>query len=179
MNGYAMKVAAQNMLIRGVRGAGKTYLIERVLAHYENSLKIAGFFTKKEETGDVTLQPWDNFQLMDKGPRMNVFTLTGKKIHKNVFEELGVWSIDRAISQGDLLVFDELGRFEIHCTGFLEAVHRALDHENPVIAAVKAESNPFLDSLVRRKDCRLFTVVPENRESLFSCILEVWGEKGI
>jgi nucleoside-triphosphatase len=47
---------------------------------------------------------------------------------------------------------DELGRFELGSPAFLAAVGEALDSSVPVVGVLKAESNPFLDSIRARPD---------------------------
>ncbi|GAH07849.1 unnamed protein product [marine sediment metagenome] len=70
---------------------------------------MAGFFTKKTETGHVTFKVWDNFDLMDEGPSMVIYDANDKIIRENVFEELGVWAIIRALKLSEIIVIDELG----------------------------------------------------------------------
>jgi len=159
------------MLITGKRDSGKTYLIKRIITNYNNhTIKTAGFFTEKTNAGIVTLKVWDNFCLIDNGPTMVLWDEKDKMVRKNVFEELGVWAVSRALEYASLVVMDELGRFEIDCHAFVNTVHKAFDSELALIAAVKDEKNPFIDSLLNRKDILLYKIDSGNRETLFHTV---------
>ena len=99
---------------------------------------------------------------------MIIYDLNDKIIRENVFEELGVWALNRALEHCYLLVMDELGRFEKNCRNFTRAVLRAFNSGLPLIAAIKKEENPFLCSILERKDILLFEIDPCNRTEVFN-----------
>jgi nucleoside-triphosphatase THEP1 len=70
------------------------------------------------------------------------------------------------------MIFDELGRFEQQCRPFTDAIDRALACSAPVLAVLKNESNPFLDSIRKREDCLLYTLYEGNRDELFFTVAQ-------
>jgi nucleoside-triphosphatase THEP1 len=156
-----------NYLIQGKRDTGKTHLIKRVITYLNDKSKMAGFFTQKLASGDVILKAWDNFSLADSGPQMLIYNDQDNFIRKNVFEELGVWAIKRAIKLSSFIIMDELGSFEKHCQQFINAVHEALNSSTPVLATLKDDSNLFLDTVVARGDITLFVINQWNRDELY------------
>ena len=132
---------------------------------------MAGFFTKKSSSGEVTLRAWDNFSIFTDGPAMIVYNEKDHSIKKIGFEKLGVWAIESAITKADLIIMDELGRFEIDCGNFIQAVLHALDCDIPVICSMKSEENVFLNTLIKREDVILFSITERNRDKVYNAII--------
>lgn len=160
-----------NLAVRGNRNTGKSYLTEKVINEITGKVRIAGFFTKKFSSGEVTLRAWDNFSLFTSGPEVMVFNEKDHRITTKGFEELGVWAIERAITNADLIIMDELGRFEIKCYNFIQAVHQALDSDTPVLCSMKSEENVFLNSLIERDDIIIFSITERNRDKVYNAII--------
>ena len=171
--GLVSNMLLKNILIKGDRSAGKSHLIGRIIEEYSPGKKLAGFITEKKDSGLVSLRAWDNFEFLDTGDSLTVFDTKDGRVRKDAFETLGVWSIERAQKLADLMIFDELGRFEQDCPGFINAVHEALDHEKPVFAALKNEENPFLKSIVERDDIVLFNLRVENRDRIRTEVISI------
>jgi nucleoside-triphosphatase THEP1 len=161
------KPAAKNILIRGGRSSGKTYLVRRIISEFENRVRIAGFFTKKRKSGVVTIQQWDNFSMFDNGPVAVIIDLNDGCVRKHAFEKTGAEALRRAMEHGSLIIMDELGRFELDCPCFIESVYSAFCSTTPVLATIKDEENPFLTSLAMRKDSLLFTINERTREKVY------------
>jgi nucleoside-triphosphatase THEP1 len=168
-----------NVLIQGLRGAGKTHLVKRIIDRFGEDFRTGGFFTVKSGSV-VRFRTWDNYELMDNGPSGILYDESDRIIRTSVFEELGVWAVERSMGGAGLMVFDELGRFELGCNRFTAAVHEALDQPTPLVATLKLERNPFLDSLRNRKDVFLFTIAPLNREQVYEEVVkQVSGALGL
>ena len=82
-------------------------------------------------------------------------------VRAEVFDNLGVELLRQ---QGELVVLDELGRFELEAEKFQKEVISLLDSEKIVIGVIKAESNPFLDQIRRRDDLKIYQL-KENNEA--------------
>lgn len=78
----------------------------------------------------------------------------------HTFDTFGASAVERAIRHGTLIVLDELGRFELQSERFMDAVHRALASEVPVVGVLKLESNEFLNGIRKRSDVTLLAVPP-------------------
>ena len=155
-----------NVLIQGYKGAGKTHIVKSVIKKFGGERRMAGFFTEKSDAV-VWLRAWDNFELMDRGPSEILYDEKDRLVRVSAFEKLGVWAVERSMRCAELMVFDELGRFEQSCSLFTAAVRGALAHPSAVIATLKMEHNPFLDSLRGRHDVKLHTLSPRTRERVY------------
>ncbi len=82
------------------------------------------------------------------------------KIEAEVFDNLGVELLSQA---GELVVIDELGRFELEAHKFKKEVFALLASEKIVIGVIKAESNPFLDKIRGRDDLNIYQLAESNQ----------------
>ncbi len=164
-----------NILLSGLPKSGKTTLIKKIA--YELKSPIAGFFTS---------------QIMQNGDRVgfSLVTFSGKsailahqnfpsaykigkyKVNLKDLEEIGVSEIEKALSTDNVIVIDEIGKMEVLSPKFLEAVKKALDSKNKVLATILYTEHPQLDKLKKRKDVVLHTVTPDNREQLLAEIVK-------
>jgi len=166
----------KNILIKGEKSSGKSFLIRRVINNFGSSIKMAGFFTQKLENGLCLLTAWDNFCLLNEGPGMIFYDQEKEKVRENVFEELGTWCVERALKKADLVVMDELGRFEQRCSRFTSTVFNALKAKTPVLMTLKKEQNPFLNALTEEGNTEqtlLFEITPQNRDTLYKKIVSL------
>lgn len=85
-------------------------------------------------------------------------------VNPGAFLEIGVPSIVAALDMADVVVMDELGRFECEVPEFTSCVFAALDAAKPVVGVLKDETNPFLDMVRARHDVRVVNLRPESRE---------------
>jgi nucleoside-triphosphatase len=93
--------------------------------------------------------------------RLVSFSADGRSlIRSEVFLEVGVPALRSALDlPAEVIVMDELGRFELRTPEFLGAVREALDSSIPVAGVLKDESNPFLDEVRRRQDTLVVPLV--------------------
>lgn len=82
------------------------------------------------------------------------------RVAPEAFAGVGVPAIRRALDSSRVVVMDELGRFELGSPAFLAAVGEALASPVPVVGVLKAESNPFLDSIRARPDTVVISLDP-------------------
>lgn len=90
------------------------------------------------------------------------------KINPKVFDSLGVELLKAA---GEVVVLDELGRFELEAEKFKRQVFSLLSSEKIVIGVIKAESNPFLDKIRQRADLKIYHLKEENSEEIYDQLL--------
>ncbi|MGE4577491.1 MAG: NTPase, partial [Candidatus Methanomethylophilaceae archaeon] len=82
-------------------------------------------------------------------------------------EKVGVNAIRRACEDCDIIVIDEVGKLEVECPAFIDAVKDALDVGKPMIITLHKKSrNPLLQDIRRRDDVRILEVTPTNRNLL-------------
>jgi nucleoside-triphosphatase len=93
-------------------------------------------------------------------------------IRAEVFDNLGVELLRQ---KGQIIVMDELGRFELEAEKFRKEVFSLLDSENIVIGVIKAESNPFLDKIRQRDDLTIYELKEDSKKQkleVFNKLLE-------
>ncbi|GAU78895.1 nucleoside-triphosphatase [Fusibacter sp. 3D3] len=173
-----------HLLITGEIGAGKTFLVQRLLQHSQRSVK--GFITRwmlsdHHVKSGVYIFPAvttthfctaQNCVATRDKPGFNI-------IYPKVFETYGVELLSVPSSQnGSLLLMDELGFMESEAPLFCKTVLNVLAGNIPVIAVVKKQETPFLDEVRAHKNAVLYCVTPENREILYRALIskiEFWN----
>jgi nucleoside-triphosphatase len=94
------------------------------------------------------------------------------QVEADVFDNLGVELLRQT---GELVLLDELGRFELEALKFQKEVISLLASEKIVIGVIKAESNPFLDKLRGLDNLNIYKLEESNQtknEEIFNKILE-------
>lgn len=167
-----MSPTVTNLLLTGPPGVGKTTVVRRTLELLPE-VKLGGFVTAAiEEHGRRT-----GFSIRDlrgalgvlasidlpSGPRVSRYRVNVPDI-----ERIGVSALLSAPADADLIVCDEIGRMELFCPAFCEAILRCLDSPKPVFGTLQARRNTFLDAIRARPDVEIVTVAPRNRDRLSS-----------
>jgi nucleoside-triphosphatase len=90
-------------------------------------------------------------------------------VDPSVMERLALPSLRPAATEeatGRLVLIDELGRMELACTAFRDAVDALFVAEVDVVATVHTHRDPFTDALKRRADIEVVQLTPANRDVL-------------
>jgi nucleoside-triphosphatase len=82
--------------------------------------------------------------------------------------------LDRPSREVDLFIVDEVGKMELLCPEFVEAMPRLLDSPVPVVATVALRGGRLIAEVKARNDTRLVEVAPESRDRL-PAELEAWA----
>jgi nucleoside-triphosphatase len=83
------------------------------------------------------------------------------RVQVEVFDNLGIELLNQ---NGELIVMDELGRFELEAEKFQKEVFSLLASKKIVIGVIKAESNPFLDKIRQRDDLKIYKLEEYNKQ---------------
>ncbi|MDY6894035.1 MAG: nucleoside-triphosphatase [Thermotogota bacterium] len=171
----------KNIFLTGTVGVGKSTIIGKVIKQL--SLKTSGFSVAREGKKNN----WNSFYLVDASslnkdeqPRKSEYNRFAfrKDYSKNweiniqVFDEIGVQLLTN-IDDADVVIMDELGRFELTAYKFQKKVEKVLSSDKPVLGVIKDESNSFLDRIRNRKDVQIFRVTLENREEVYKEVLNL------
>lgn len=160
--------------ITGLPESGKTQTLARIIEMLEEEeLKIGGMMDEPVEDGrkktgytvrNIMTGEKELFASVDIESKIVV----GKfGIDPAAMERVGVKAIKDACEQCDIVVIDEVGKMEVECEAFVEAVKAAMDANKPMIVTLHKKSrNPLLQDIRRRDDVRILEVTPTNRNIL-------------
>jgi nucleoside-triphosphatase len=155
----------QALLLTGPPGSGKTTLLQQVITHLES--RAGGFYTT---------------ELREQGSRVGfeIVTLAGERdllahvrcashyrvgrygVNLDALERVGVSALRRAISAGQLVVVDEIGKMELGLGAFRHAVLEALEGGAFLLGAILQLAHPWADAL--KRDRRVL-VLPVTRST--------------
>jgi nucleoside-triphosphatase len=139
------------------------------------NVPVGGFYTREiREDGTrvgFQLMTWEGqsktfSHVRFKGP----FHVGKYAVDLSVMDEIGVPAILMAIERAKLIAVDELARMELFSKSFQSAVLAALECPKPFLGVIQERSHPFLDSIRRRPDIKLFEVTIQNRDALIEVI---------
>ncbi|MFD7630180.1 nucleoside-triphosphatase [Streptomyces sp. NPDC059851] len=161
------------ILLEGRPGSGKTTALRR-LVELLPARTATGFTTEEiRQSGHrvgfalETLAGWREVLAhvdLPGPPRVGKYG-----VDLGVMERLALPSIRPAASdetKGRLVLLDELGRMELACEAFRDAVITLLATDTDVVATVHAHRDPFTDALKRRPDIEVIHLTPANRDAL-------------
>ncbi len=158
-----------NVLLTGRPGIGKTTIIRQALAAL--GLRSGGFYTQelRGPKGRV------GFSLNSLDGRSGILAHVDcdsphrvSRYGVNVPDMLaiGVPALNEALAGSELIVADEIGRMEIFCPEFCEAIVRCLDSPKPLLGTLQARRDPFINQIRSREDVELVEVTNDNRDAL-------------
>lgn len=165
-----------NLFLGGRPGVGKTTLLRQVARRLAGR-RLGGFFTQEMRSGKervgFCVETWSGqagvLAHVDfaAGPRVGRY-----RVDVDAFERIGVAALEAALEQAEFLLVDEIGKMELLSNRFREAILRALDAPQPLVATVLSKPHPFADALKRRPDVELLEVTPGNRAELVDRVVE-------
>jgi nucleoside-triphosphatase len=164
---------ATRILLEGRPGSGKTTAVRR-LAALLRTREVAGFTTE---------------EIRQSGTRVGfaLETLTGQRavlahvdfagpprvgrygVDLGVMERLALPALKPPSPDAPaerLLIVDELGRMELACSSFRDAIRALFEADVDVVATVHAHRDPFTDALKGRADIELIHLTAQNRDAL-------------
>lgn len=164
------KPPPMNIMLTGPRGAGKTTAAQTTLEMLEAD-DLAGYFT--EPMGDPVDPKGHLMHPMGypartiahvnsaKGPRVGRF-----RVNVEAFERDGVAALRDAAAGTNIIIMDEIGRFEEHAPNFVAAIHACLDAPAPVLGVLSAHGGSVVEAIAARPDVRLVPVEEASRDLL-------------
>ncbi|MEV5549630.1 nucleoside-triphosphatase [Streptomyces sp. NPDC052309] len=158
------------ILLEGRPGVGKTTAVRR-LAALLRTREAVGFTTEEIRQAGTRV----GFALETLSGRRSVLahrdfpgpTRVGRYgVDLSVMERLALPSL-RPAAPGRLVLIDELGRMELACAPFRDAVRALFDSAaGDVVATVQARPDPFTDALKQRPDVEVVHLTPANRDGM-------------
>ena len=172
-------LSPKNFFISGNPGIGKTTLIKESVLPFKNL--IGGFVTE---------------EIIEDGKRMGFLLkslagpsgiLASKKmagpvrlkkygLDLSVLDTIAVPSLKDCLAKKKIAVIDEIGAMEIMSDGLREAVMQCLGSSIPVLATLRAKSEPFTDSIKRLEQSAVLTLTRSNYQEVKAKI-RLWIEE--
>jgi nucleoside-triphosphatase len=154
-------------LLTGKPGTGKTTVIKQAMSGQE--IKSGGFYTEEIRTAGVrqgfriiTLDGHDAVLAHIDTPGRYRVSKYGVEIAN--LENTGVAAVERAITDSDLIVIDEIGKMELFSSRFKEAVLKAIDSNKKVLGTIMLNPYPFADQIKGRPDVKVVELTRTNHD---------------
>lgn len=164
-----MNFAEKNIILEGEIKSGKSYILNSVLKKL--NIKYGGFLTYPYYLNKRRL----GFKLKDiltnEESVIAIHNIDGSLIiFPDVFDDLGVRSLENGYKNCDLIVMDELGFLEENSYKFKEKVIEILNSNKRCFVVIKNKKNTFLK--IVSDYGKVFKVNNENKEELIQMILK-------
>ncbi|MBA7632246.1 Nucleoside-triphosphatase THEP1 [subsurface metagenome] len=168
----------QVYLLTGKPGTGKTSLIKQAIAGLRG--KAGGFYTEGIRRGGVR----EGFRLVTLDGQETI--LAHINIHSphrvgkygvdiDSLDRVGVFALNQAAEECNLVVVDEIGKMELFSTDFREAVWQIINSGKKVLGTIMFKANPWADRIKRQPQVNLVEVTRANRHRVLEELL-VWLE---
>jgi nucleoside-triphosphatase len=171
----------RTLFLTGRPGVGKTTLIRTVAKALGE--RAGGFYTE-EIRGPGGRQGFRLVTLDGQKAVMAHKNLRGPGcprvgrygVDVNAVEHVGVTAIRRAMQDERIVVIDEIGKMELFCGPFKDAVLQAVGGPRTVIATAMAKPNPWVDGLKAMPQVDMWQVTVENRDGMVQQAIK-WLER--
>jgi len=165
------------LLLTGRPGIGKTTVIKTVV---ETLGEQAGGFYTEEIRGPGGRKGFRLVTLEGQEVVMAHVTLKGKGrprvgrygVDAGAIERVGVTALRQAMQKRQIVVIDEIGKMELFCGPFKEAVLQAMGGPYTVVATAMAKPNPWVDSLKAMPQVEVWEVTAKNRDRMVERVIK-------
>jgi nucleoside-triphosphatase len=173
-----MESLCKNLLLTGPPSCGKTTLVRRLVERL-GDLCLAGFYTQELREGghrvgfEAVGISTGRHALLAHVQSKSRIRVGRYGVEASALAPLVAAELVRPPGDVGLFVIDEIGKMELLCPEFVDAVRRLLGGPVPVVAAVAMKGGGLIAEAKTREDVRLVEVTDENRDSL-PAELEAW-----
>ena len=155
----------KNLFIAGTRGVGKTQLLREVTLSRRE--RIGGFYTEHILSGHIRkgfmIRTFDGQERMLAAKGLKSAHKLGKYgVDLNALENVGVPALKLALMSKDLIVIDEIGSMEMMSERFRMTLLECLVSAKPVLATIRAASQPFSDQAKALADTQTILLTKSN-----------------
>jgi nucleoside-triphosphatase len=168
-----------SVFITGPPGIGKTTVIKRVMAILEEAgFRAGGIYCPEIRSGGRRL----GFEVIDiltgnRGILSHVLQRSGPRIGKyrvnlDDLSRIGVHALNKAMTEADYIVIDEVGPMELQGRDFQLAVLQALESDKPVLGILHWKmQHPIIQRIKAKNNVNIYEVTRENRDSIHNVLI--------
>lgn len=169
-----------HILIVGNSETDRASFIDRVISKLEPRPKLYGYRSVKEVAdaqgnAPIYIYPAEGERRQSEENLLGWCKTQQATVRPQAFEQ-NACLIENAGADG-ILVMDEIGPMESRSPRFCAAVRAALDGKIPILASVRDNDTPFLNSVRSHPNARCFYLTKENAEELLSEVLDFLREQ--
>jgi nucleoside-triphosphatase len=152
-------------LLTGRPGTGKTSLIKQAVAEMKGNA--GGFYTEEIRSRGIR----EGFRLVTLDGQqatlahVNIqsqYRVSKYGVDTDSLDRVGVFALQRAAQQCDLVIIDEIGKMELFSASFREAVSRIINSGQRVLGTIMLNANPWADAIKCQPQVNLVTVTRAN-----------------
>ena len=162
----------QTLLLTGRPGVGKTTVIKKVTEGL--GWQAGGFYTEEIRDADgrrtgfrlITLD--GNEAVM---AHVDLRSQTRPQVSRygvdvSAIEDVGVAALRKAMASDQVVFVDEIGKMELFCNAFRQAIEDAVEGDHTVIGTVMTGARPWVDHLKANDQVVVWQVTAENRDEM-------------
>ena len=172
----------KNIFLTGRVGVGKTTLLKKLVARC-GYLALTGFYTEEIRENGVRV----GFKAVTLSGSSSLFAhihfraspayQVGKYgVKPEVFEAFVLPHLHPHRKGADLMVIDEIAKMELISHAFKERLIEVLDSDCPVLGVISLKGIGVIKRIKERRDVRVFTVTPQNRDVLGEQVYRKLGQ---
>jgi nucleoside-triphosphatase len=164
----------KNLLITGPPRSGKTTLIKKMCSIDSFKQNCGGFFTEEIREGGercgfkIVTVPEGKIGILAKKRLSSPYKVGRYGVNIEALEELGCQEMLRSLTEGKIIVVDEIGMMELYSHMFKETLLKGLDSSCKVLATIMERPNAFADQIKKRPDVQVFCLKPEKLELILT-----------